>query len=72
MKHHELNLIYALLALIFIIFSMAIVRLYNEQMHLSDMFSSGMMEMKTEMKAIEAQQQNPSPVILQKTGTKSK
>jgi predicted Holliday junction resolvase-like endonuclease len=53
MKHHELNLIYALLALIFIIFSVAMVRLYREQMHLKEMVSTGLMQVKEEIKANE-------------------
>jgi NADH:ubiquinone oxidoreductase subunit 3 (subunit A) len=51
MKHHELNLIYALLALIFIVFSIAMIRLNREQMHLKEMISVGLMQVKEEMKA---------------------
>lgn len=52
MKHHELNLIYALLALIFIVFSLAIIRLYHEQLVIKDMFSVGMMQMKEQINTL--------------------
>ena len=56
MKHHDLNLVYALIALTFIIFSMAVVRLYREQINLKNMVSGGLMQMQDELKQIRLEQ----------------
>lgn len=70
MKHHELNLIYALLALTFIIFSVSMARLYREQMHLKDMISTGLMQVKEEMRA--DRMATPTQMMPKLSPTKSK
>jgi hypothetical protein len=65
MEHHEKNLIYGLLALIFIIFSVAMIRLYREQVHLKEMISVSNMQLSERIGALQ-NQLNVTPKVMPK------